>query len=103
MRILFCLLLVMSGVVQAYGGLGDYVGYVIAAKKTIVGYQNSDGKRADSFEGCDFGRAIIFDDNTYLTCSGYGYQYAYRPEAVLLVRNGSWKMVVGGSTYDMRN
>jgi hypothetical protein len=103
MKFLFGLLLMVSSVAQAYDDMGRYVGYVIAAKKTIVGYQNSDGKREDSFEGCDFGRAIIFDDGTYLTCSGYGYQYAYRPEAILLVRNGSWKMIVNSSAYDMRN
>ncbi len=83
--------------------LNRYVGYTIAAKKTIVGYVDADGKRKDTFEGCNFGRRIVFDDRTYLTCSEFGYQYSYRPDAILLVRNGSWKMVVEGSEYDMRN
>src|SRR5208282_2419751 len=77
--------------------LGDYVGYTIAAKKTIAGYQDQDGKRDSSFVGCNFGRKIIFDDQTFLTCSSYSYTYAYRPEAILLVRNGSWIMVVNGA------
>jgi hypothetical protein len=83
--------------------IGQYVGYTIVAKKTIIGYVESDGKTSQSFEGCNFGRKIIFEDNTYLTCSSYNYQYAYRPEAVILVRSGSWKMLVEGNSYDMAN
>jgi hypothetical protein len=83
--------------------IGQFVGYTIAAKKTIVGYQDENGKGDSSFEGCNFGRKIIFTDQTYLTCTSYNYQYAYRPDAVLLVRNGSWIMLVEGERYDMKN
>jgi hypothetical protein len=83
--------------------IGQFVGYTIAAKKTIAGYQDDNGKSDSSFEGCNFGRKIIFADQTYLTCTSYSYQYAYRPEAILLVRNGSWIMLVESERYDMRN
>jgi hypothetical protein len=82
--------------------LGEYVGYTIVAKKTIVRYVDKDGNGKDSFEGCNYGRKIIFEDQTYLTCASYGYHYAYRPEALLLVRNGSWIMLVDDESFDMQ-
>ena len=94
----FVALLVMP---SAYADISDYVGYKVAAKKTIVGYVDEDGKRDDSFEGCDFGRKIIFEDNTYLTCASYSYTYSFRPDATLLVRNGSWIMLVEGERFEM--
>jgi hypothetical protein len=83
--------------------LGRYVGFTIAGKKTIAGFQDEDGKHDTSFEGCNYGRRILFDDETYLTCTSYGYSYAYRPEAILLVRAGTWVMLVGDNSYQMRN
>ena len=67
----------VAGSTVVAGDLGEYVGYTIAAKKTIAGYQDQDGKRESSFVGCNFGRKIIFDDQTFLTCSSYSYTYAY--------------------------
>ena len=49
-------------------------------------WSDKDGKRSESFEGCEFGRQIIFDDGTALTCSTYRYHYAYRPKAVILMQ-----------------
>jgi hypothetical protein len=83
--------------------LGSYVGYTIAAKKTIVGFVDEDGERDSSFKGCKYGRKIIFDDQTYLTCGTYSYTYAYRPDAIILVRGGSWLMLVENESYEMRN
>lgn len=82
--------------------LADFVGYTIAAALTITGWQDENGKRGDSFEGCDYGRVIIFDNNRILRCVGYGYQYGYRPRAVILVNGSTFKMVVDSTTYDMR-
>jgi hypothetical protein len=70
-----------------------YVGYTIVAVKTIPG----------SFQGCEHGKAIVFEDKTYLTCSEYGYQYSFRPDAVLLVKRSQWVMIVDGTAYEMRN
>jgi hypothetical protein len=82
--------------------LADYIGYTIAAKKTIVGWVDEGReKKGEAFEGCQYGRVIIFDDRTYLKCAEYGYQYAYRPEAVLLVRSGRIVMIVEDDAYDM--
>jgi hypothetical protein len=83
--------------------IGDYVGWTIVAKKTIASYVDKDGNSKEQFDGCDFGRRIVFEDQTYLTCQSYGYQYAYRPTAILLVQGGSWVMVVGDNAYRMRN
>ena len=84
----------------------QYQGYTIVGKKTIVGYIQINGstrKEGDSFNGCRYNRWIVFDDNTVLKCTGYTYQYAYRPDAIILVRAGNWVMIVDGEEYDMEN
>ena len=83
--------------------LARYVGWTIAADKRIAGYVDDKGNEKSEFDGCDFDWKIIFDDRTFLTCTGYHYHYAYHPEAILLVRNNSWMMLVDGDAYDMRN
>jgi hypothetical protein len=83
--------------------IADYVGWTVVAKKTIVGYVDQDGKSDSSFQGCNFYRKIVFDDQTYLTCTGYGYHYAYRPDATILHKGSSWKIIVDGESFDMSN
>ena len=91
--------------IPAFAGItsdmGNYIGYTIAGSKTIIGWHDDNGKRGDSFEGCDFGRIIIFDDNTTLTCQEYGYQYSYRPTATILYNGSSIKMIVEDESYSM--
>ena len=83
--------------------LSHYIGYTIVAEKTVEGWVSADGaKKGDSFEGCEYGRIIIFSDNTYLTCATYSYEYAYRPDAIILSRNGSVVMLVDNEAFDMR-
>lgn len=65
--------------------LEDLVGYTIVASKTID-YWYDDEEKDDSFNGCTHGRVIVFTDGTKLTCAEYGYQYAYRPTAVLIAK-----------------
>lgn len=96
------LLLPHSVYADAADELKDLVGYTIIANKTIVGYQDKDGKKKDSFEGCDYDRIIIFDDNKILNCAEYGYQYAYRPTAIIFSNGSSFKMLVEDEMYDMR-
>ena len=80
----------------------NYVGYTIVAVKTVTKWVDpSSGKSSDSFEGCEHGRIIVFDDNTALVCAEYGYQYAYRPDAAILSNGSSFVMVVEGDAYDM--
>jgi hypothetical protein len=89
--------------------LNDLVGYTITASKTINRWYD-DERGNDTFEGCDHGRVIVFDDNTSLTCAEYGYQYVYRPTAIILTRKITAKgksfydirMVVGDKVYNMR-
>ena len=71
--------------------LDDLVGYKIVARKTIDG----------EFEGCDFDKLIVFDDRTILRCESYGYQYSYRPTAVILFNGYNIKMIVDDEVYDM--
>jgi len=91
-----------SAVADITDQLSRFVGYTIIASKTIVGYQDRDGKKGNSFEGCNYDRVIVFDDNRILTCAGYGYQYAFRPTAIILSNGSSFKMMVGNDVYDMR-
>jgi len=89
--------------------LSQLIGYTILDTKTIEGWQDDEG-RGDEFEGCEYGREIIFLNNESLTCSGYGYEYAYRPRAVIIGKELShkgktyydYKMIVGDNVYDMR-
>lgn len=81
--------------------LSSLTGYTVAASLTITGWKDSNGKKGDSFEGCDFDRVIIFDDSKILRCATYNYTYSYRPTAVILVRNGTYKMIVEDEVYDM--
>ena len=81
--------------------LSKFVGYTIAGSFTITGWQDRNGKRGDSFEGCEFDRVIILDDSKTLRCATYSYSYSYRPTAVVLVKGTSFKMIVGSDIYDM--
>jgi hypothetical protein len=98
-----CFVLSLFSVAASATDLGRYVGWTIAAEKTITGYIDEKGNEKSQFDGCNYNWTIIFDDRTVLTCTGYSYHYAYRPQAILLVRNHSWIMLVDGDAYDMRN
>ena len=82
--------------------LEQLVGYTIVDAKTIAGWYDDDGKKGDSFEGCEHGRTIVFSDDRILECSTYHYSYSYRPRAVLLSNGSSFKMIVDDHVYDMR-
>lgn len=82
--------------------LEGLVGYSIVAAMTVTGFQDRDGKKGDSFEGCNHDRVIIFDDSKVLRCTTYSYTYSYRPKAVIFSNGSSFKMLVGDNVYDMR-
>ena len=90
--------------------LGKLLGYVIVDSKTIKGWYDDSEKEEGAFKGCKHGRVIVFTDNKVLTCAAYGYQYAYRPTAVILAKSMTYqgktfyefKMVVEDEIYDMR-
>lgn len=81
--------------------LSDLVGYTLVAQKTIAGYIENEN-RGEDFEGCNFDRIIVFDDNTGVQCLTYSYSYSYRPEAYIFVEGPtSMKMCVEGELYDV--
>jgi hypothetical protein len=82
--------------------LEQLIGYTIVDVKTVEGWYDEDGEKGDSFEGCDYGRVIVFSDDRILECSTYHYHYAYRPRAVILSNGSSFKMIVDDHVYDMR-
>lgn len=75
-------------------------GYSIVKTGTITGWQNSDGKRGDSFEGCEYGRHLFIDDSFRITCADYFYEYGYRPTIVILSKNGNLKMIIGNDIHN---
>jgi hypothetical protein len=108
------IILVVTVLVQpAYADLADkldrLIGYTIIASKTIERWYDTD-EQDESFIGCSHGRVIVFTDGTALTCAEYGYQYAYRPTAIILAKEYTYegkvyvdyKMVVEDDIYDMR-
>jgi len=90
--------------------LDDLIGYTIIGSKTIASWYDEDEKEEGAFKGCKHGRVIVFTDNKTLTCAEYGYQYAYRPTAIILAKEISYqgksfydfKMIVEDEVYDMR-
>jgi hypothetical protein len=64
--------------ILAHSDIADMVGWTLIARKTIVGRIDK-GERKDDFQGCDWGRIIVFDDNTGVRCTGYGCIPTDRP------------------------
>lgn len=80
-----------------------YPGAKVLWKGTITGFQDK-GKipEKDTFEGCDWDRRIFLDDQYQITCQGYGYHYAYRPEGLLLEsKYGQRVLYVEGDFFDI--
>lgn len=100
--VLSLLILSASAFADLANELDDLVGYTIVDKKTIKGWYDDNESEEGSFNGCSYGRVIVFTDNRVLTCAEYGYQYAYRPTAIILSNGSRYKMVVGNDVYDMR-
>ena len=111
MRLAFLFLFLLAPLAAAdlADELEDLVGYTVVASKKVEGWYE-DGEREDSFNGCSHGRIIVFTDGTTLTCAEYGYQYAYRPTAIIFAKEYVYQgrstydfvMVVEDEVYDMR-
>ncbi|QTH21721.1 hypothetical protein HRJ34_26055 [Rhizorhabdus wittichii] len=80
--------------------LGEVVGWTLIAEKTVEGYVE-DGKRDDSYEGCDFDRVLIFTDNTAVRCAEYEYSYAYRPTAYIFANGSLLKACIDDDWIDI--
>lgn len=76
------------------------VGYTVVAVTQV----------SHSFEGCDFDKPIRFDNGWTLTCSSFGYSFAFRPDAAIFAREFSHggtrylsiKVLIDDDFYDMR-
>lgn len=95
------LAIVMPAFADLVDELNNLVGYTIIDSKIVAGHIDKNEKKEDDFEGCDYDRIIVFDDDKILTCLQYGYQYKYRPRAIILYNGINFKMVVGDEIYDM--
>jgi hypothetical protein len=73
------LLIMQAGAAFAECVLDDLVGYTLIASKYIAG-RIDNNVRKDDFQGCDFDRIIVFDDNTGVRCVSYSYTYYYHPK-----------------------
>jgi hypothetical protein len=74
-------------------------GFTILGAYTVTGFRDVNGKKSDSFEGCEFDRRIILNDSYSVMCSEYRYQYAYRPKAIMFSDGRSLRMLVSGQLY----
>jgi hypothetical protein len=78
--------------------LDEMVGWTLIARKTIEGRIDK-GVRKEDFEGCEYDRIIVFDDNTGVRCTSYSYHYSYRPTAYVWANGSALKMCVGSSWF----
>lgn len=65
----------------------------------VAGYIDEDGGQDSSFEGCQFGRKILFDDGRYVVCHEYYYHYAYHPQVTIFQTAEGLKMAVEGDDH----
>lgn len=76
-------------------------GYTIVHTGVVTGYINEDGEKEDDFEGCEHGRKLIIDDSYVVTCNTYNYEYAYRPEIIILTKKTLAKAIIEEEVYDI--
>lgn len=51
------------------------------------------------FEGCDFGRTIVFENGLGFECETYHYHYAFHPKAMIIQYEGSLHVTIAGEAY----
>jgi hypothetical protein len=68
---------------------------------TILDGSVTQTKVKDTFEGCDFGKRIFFDNNLVFECQTYSYTYSYRPEVMIVLISGrSPEVYIKGKKYN---
>ncbi|MGN1150218.1 MAG: hypothetical protein ACI4SY_05885, partial [Sutterella sp.] len=85
--------------------LQELIGYRLVWAGHVTGYfdtNNRDKTGSWAFEGCDWDRKIFLDDRYEVVCQGYGYTYAYHPEAALFDNGSSRKLLVQGRLFSVR-
>ena len=101
MRILLFATLLWCSSSSLASDLSSYVGYTIIYSGTVTGYIDEDGNRQDDFEGCEYGRRLIIDEQFQITCATYSYSYAYWPEVVILQNDSFAIAIIDGDVYDV--
>jgi hypothetical protein len=86
-------LMILSPIAKAECQLQEVVGYTLVGIKTITGRIDKEG-RHDDYQGCDYDRILVFDDNTGVRCTGYTYTYSYRPTAYIWLDGSLIKICV---------
>lgn len=69
--------------------LDQLVGYTLVAAERVSGFYDQDGKQGSDFEGCTFGRVLVFLDGKGVACREYRYSYSYMPTAYIFANGGS--------------
>lgn len=82
--------------------ISRYVGWAIIYSGTVTGYIDENGQETDEFEGCEFNRVLIIDNDKVVTCAEYSYSYAYHPEIVILAKGETMKACIDDEVYDIR-
>ena len=77
------------------------IGSQLLARKTITAWIEQ-GREQDGYQGCTFGRVLVFEDRTGVACAGYHYQYAYRPQAEIWAAGGRWLLCIDGNEMDVQ-
>ncbi len=67
--------------------LDQVLGYQLVWIKTILGYQDGDGKTHSGFDGCEPDRHILFTDKTSLRCEGAAGKHVEATKAYVFARN----------------
>ena len=82
--------------------ISGFVGWTIVYSGTVTGYIDENGRLNEDFEGCEYDRVLIIDDDKAVTCAEYNYSYAYRPDIVILSDGYSMKACINDEVYDVR-
>jgi hypothetical protein len=99
-RIVFlAAMLIQSNLCFASCSLERLIGYTLVAAKTVQSHIDK-GIKKDDFEGCDYDRIIVFEDDTGVKCASYSYTYSYRPKAYIFVSNRDIKICVNDELFD---
>ncbi len=77
------------------------VGSRLLARKTISGWIEQ-GQEKEGYEGCAYGRVLVFSDRTGVMCSSYLYQYAYNPSAEIWAIPSGLQLCVEGQEMQVQ-
>lgn len=53
-----------------------------------------------TFEGCNYGAYVSFDNGLVLACQTYHYHYAYRPEVRIIALGSNYTVYIDNEKYD---